>query len=218
MINDVQIATSPSGSQVSQGAQTTGISSDFNTFLTMLTAQIQNQDPLNPMDSSQYAVQLATFSGVEQQVQTNDLLRDLVGGGMSQIADYAGWVGMRARTDAPVQFNGTPVDVQFNLPAGIDTAELVVATQAGHELHRFAISKDASSLSWDGISPTGATLLEGSYKLSVETRSGGADPQVTPVTSYATVREVRTGPSGAEVVLDNGLSVSANTVQALRQP
>jgi len=43
----------------------------------MLTVQMQNQDPLNPVDSSDYAVQLATFSNVEQQVQTNDILREL---------------------------------------------------------------------------------------------------------------------------------------------
>lgn len=50
------------------------ISSDFQTFLKMLTAQIQNQDPLNPTPSDEFAVQLATFSSVEQQVRTNDLL------------------------------------------------------------------------------------------------------------------------------------------------
>ena len=44
------------------------ISSDFDTFLKMLTAQMQNQDPMKPIDSADYAVQLATFSGVEQQV------------------------------------------------------------------------------------------------------------------------------------------------------
>ena len=43
------------------------INSDFETFLKMLTAQMENQDPLNPIESSDYAVQLATFSGVEQQ-------------------------------------------------------------------------------------------------------------------------------------------------------
>ena len=53
------------------------ISSDFETFLKMLTTQMQNQDPLNPIESSDYAVQLATFSGVEQQVRTNQLLADL---------------------------------------------------------------------------------------------------------------------------------------------
>lgn len=46
-------------------------SSDFETFLKMLTTQIKNQDPLNPMEGTEFAVQLATFSGVEQQVMTN---------------------------------------------------------------------------------------------------------------------------------------------------
>jgi flagellar basal-body rod modification protein FlgD len=55
------------------------ISSDFNTFLRMLTVQMQNQDPLDPIDSADFAVQLATFSGVEQQVRTNELLGQLSG-------------------------------------------------------------------------------------------------------------------------------------------
>ena len=53
------------------------LASDFDTFLRMLTTQMQNQDPLNPIDSTDYATQLATFSGVEQQVRTNSLLADL---------------------------------------------------------------------------------------------------------------------------------------------
>lgn len=51
---------------------------DFTTFLTMLATQIKNQDPLNPMDGADFAVQLATFSGVEQQVQTNMLLQKII--------------------------------------------------------------------------------------------------------------------------------------------
>ena len=61
------------------------ISSDFETFLKMLTTQLQNQDPLDPVKSEDFAVQLATFSGVEQQVLTNDLLESL-GAQMSQVA------------------------------------------------------------------------------------------------------------------------------------
>lgn len=52
------------------------LSSDFEVFLQMLTAQMKYQDPLNPVDSTDYATQLATFSGVEQAVLTNDLLKN----------------------------------------------------------------------------------------------------------------------------------------------
>ena len=64
----------PAPAAAPQGAEKPKISSDFETFLRMLTVQMQNQDPLNPIQSSDFAVQLATFSGVEQQVRTNDLL------------------------------------------------------------------------------------------------------------------------------------------------
>ncbi|MDJ0822736.1 MAG: flagellar hook capping FlgD N-terminal domain-containing protein, partial [Paracoccaceae bacterium] len=83
--------------QTTQSNSGTTLSSDFETFLKMLTAQMQNQDPLNPVDSTDYATQLATFSSVEQQVLTNDLLRDLgasMGGNL--MSELGNWVGMEA--------------------------------------------------------------------------------------------------------------------------
>ena len=59
--------------------KSTVIGSDFDTFLKLLTTQMKNQDPLNPIDSTDYATQLATFSGVEQQTRTNQLLESLSG-------------------------------------------------------------------------------------------------------------------------------------------
>ena len=70
---------------------------------------MQNQDPLNPMDSADYAVQLATFSGVEQQVRTNQLLTDMqTRFQQSGMAEMAGWIGKEARSPAPVRFTGSP--------------------------------------------------------------------------------------------------------------
>ena len=88
------------------------ISSDFNTFLRMLTVQMKNQDPLDPIDSADYAVQLATFSGVEQQVKTNDLLAALSGQmAISGLAEMAGWVGREARAAMPGSFDGSPITI-----------------------------------------------------------------------------------------------------------
>ena len=69
----VGIASSP----IPEAPAKATIDSDFETFLIMLTTQMKIQDPLNPIDSSDFAVQLATFSSVEQQVKTNDLLASL---------------------------------------------------------------------------------------------------------------------------------------------
>lgn len=196
------------------------IGSDFNTFLTMLTAQIKNQDPLNPIDSSDYAVQLATFSGVEQQVQTNDLLRDMgAGSGLSGLADLAGWVGMEARVqDATVSFDGAPVDLYFDKPVGAKTSQLVVATAAGIEVQRLDITGAGVPVSWDGTALNGDPLASGSYTVQIESTNAAGTITQTPVETYAAVTEVRAGSEGAEVVLADGRVLAADDVTALRAP
>ncbi|WP_367648781.1 flagellar hook capping FlgD N-terminal domain-containing protein [Ruegeria arenilitoris] len=78
MISPTQSNTAtPAPNKSFNAAKTTGLASDFVTFLKMLTIQARNQDPLKPLDASEYASQLAQFSMVEQQVQTNDLLSTL---------------------------------------------------------------------------------------------------------------------------------------------
>ena len=123
---DVTSATSTPTASPATGSATK-ITSDFNTFLRMLTVQMQNQDPLNPIDSADYAVQLATFSGVEQQVRTNQLLADMQGK-FSQLgmAEMASWIGKEARSPAPVRYQGTPVTLSPNPAVGANRTVLVV--------------------------------------------------------------------------------------------
>ena len=112
---DVTSATSPTATAATASTGATAISSDFNTFLRMLTVQMQNQDPLNPIDSADYAVQLATFSGVEQQVKTNQLLADMQGKFQQLgMAEMASWIGKEARSAAPVSYDGSPVTLSPN--------------------------------------------------------------------------------------------------------
>ncbi|NNF91122.1 MAG: flagellar hook assembly protein FlgD, partial [Boseongicola sp.] len=103
-------AAQPNPSPAADREGSSALSSDFETFLLMLTTQMQNQDPLNPIESQDFAVQLATFSGVEQQVLSNELLETLATGmGLSGMSQLAGWVGMEARVTAPAAFDGTPI-------------------------------------------------------------------------------------------------------------
>src|SRR5271163_1212351 len=70
------------------------LSSDFNDFLQLLTTQLQNQDPLSPMDSTQFTAQLVAFTGVEQQIGTNSKLDTLIGIDQgSQLTDAANFIG-----------------------------------------------------------------------------------------------------------------------------
>jgi hypothetical protein len=107
-----QSLTQTARTETASARRSPALTSDFDTFLKMLTTQMQNQDPLNPMESTDFAVQLATFSGVEQQVLTNDLLKDLNGQftlmGMSQLS---AWVGKEARTNSDVWYDGRAIPI-----------------------------------------------------------------------------------------------------------
>jgi flagellar basal-body rod modification protein FlgD len=195
------------------------ISSDFNMFLRMLTVQMQNQDPLNPIDSTDYAVQLATFSGVEQQVRTNELLSQMQTHFTQMgLADMAGWIGKEARTDAPVRFVGTPVELMPTPVAGATEAVLVVRTETGALVARETIPIGQAPYLWLGADATGNPLPPGAYALSVESRSGDSAPTITPVQHYSPVVEARSGATGTMLVLASGVEVAADRVTGLRQP
>ncbi|MFD1807768.1 flagellar hook capping FlgD N-terminal domain-containing protein [Gemmobacter lanyuensis] len=83
------------------------LTSDFDTFLTLMTTQLQHQDPLKPVDSTEYLSQLASFSTVEQQSYTNNLLETLIAsfGGMG-LSQAAAWVGREARGIMPAHVAG----------------------------------------------------------------------------------------------------------------
>ena len=108
------------------------INSDFDTFLKMLTTQVENQDPLDPIKSEDYATQLAQFSAVEQQTKTNGLLEALNAQfGQMGMAELANWVGMEARVAAPASFDGGAISVAASPVTTADRAFLVVRDQSG---------------------------------------------------------------------------------------
>ena len=72
-------AVSNSQSAVSTSVGNQRLAESFDTFLVLLTTQMKNQDPLSPMDSGDFTQQIVQMTGVEQQLLTNDLLKQLVG-------------------------------------------------------------------------------------------------------------------------------------------
>lgn len=197
------------------------ITSDFETFLRMLTTQIRNQDPLNPVEASDYAVQLATFSNVEQQVLTNELLRGLSAQlGSGNLAQLGGWIGHEVLVSAPVWFDGAPVEIwPPDPPPGTQARFLVVSDPSGLELQRLALPSGGAGggpVEWAGMTADGAPLPAGLYHLAVE--SIGPDDSVDsqPVPAYARVDELRAGPEGPRLLLPGGVEVDMADVTALR--
>ena len=199
-------------------ATSAGLSADFDTFLKMLTAQMQNQDPLNPLDSTDFATQLATFSGVEQAIRTNDLLETLSARmGAGGVADLARWVGMEARSTAPVGFDGAPVTLAPDVPADVEAAEIVVRTEAGAVVERMPVAPGTDTIVWAGTTATGQPMATGIYAFTLETVTGG-DRQARPIEAYQRVREARTGEGGPLLVYGAGATGPSDGVTALRDP
>lgn len=197
------------------------ISSDFETFLRMLTVQMENQDPLNPIESQEFAVQLATFSGVEQQVRTNDLLASLAEslGGFA-VSEFSAWIGREARAAAPAFFDGTtPVSVIAPASENASSAELVVRDPAGSVIDRRAIPTSGGEFEWSGISRQGNPFLEGLYSFSVESTDAEGNVSQEPAEVYDTITEARlTGDGDVELVLAGGGVVQPADVSGLRLP
>lgn len=201
-----------------QGANGSVLSSDFETFLKMLTAQARFQDPLEPIDSTQYASQLAQFSAVEQQVLGNDLLTTLVDRmGAGDMASLAGWVGMSARSAALVEFEGSPLLLSPEPVANSDQAFLVVRDATGNEIQRIELLTSNESVEWAGVAEDGAPVPPGKYRFEVESFVDGALILSAPVETYSRVVEARmTASGGTELILEGGEAISPEQVTGLR--
>lgn len=213
-----QLAQTSVPTAQSAASSVADISSDFETFLKMLTVQLENQDPLNPVDSADYAVQLATFSGVEQQVQTNELLRDLVSQmGASGLTQIAGWVGMEARAATPAVFDGAPLTLAPDVATGATAAEIVVRNESGSVVQQFTISPTDQSITWAGVGADNAPLPPGLYRFETVSFDGDAELERRAAEVYSRVTEVQNDNGAATLILAGGARVTASDITALRE-
>ncbi len=194
------------------------LTADFETFLQLLTTQLKNQDPMNPMESTEYATQLATFSGVEQQVRTNELLETLSAGfgtlGMGQLGD---WIGMEAMAEMPVAFTGDPVVVEAQPAEEADRLELVVTDAAETVVQRVPIPLSDAPFAWTGQNLQGQYLPPGIYNLSVENWSGEDLVETRPATVRATIEEARLVDGRVNLTMEGGVTLPADAVLGVRR-
>ena len=214
--------TSPTLTPPSQLAATapqasTVLSSDFETFLKMLTAQARYQDPLEPIDSSEYAAQLAQFSMVEQQVLSNDLLTSLAAQlGAGNMAQTAGWIGMDALTTAPTYFDGTPVRITPDPAPSADEMFLIVRDSTGQEVQRLALPVSSQPFDWAGAATDGTPFPNGSYSFDIESRARGEVILSEPAETYGRITEARLSEGDPILILEGGAAILASSVIGLR--
>jgi flagellar basal-body rod modification protein FlgD len=218
-LNQITNPTLPSSTPTAPSDPSGVLGSDFEVFLQMLTAQAQYQDPLEPMDNSEYAAQLAQFSMVEQQVMTNDLMEQLMTTlGANNMSSAANWIGMEALVQGPVQYDGTPVTISPNPPITADQVDLIVSNAQGKEVQRIQIPTSSDPFSWTGLNASGNPLPNGEYTFEIESSAQGEVLITEPALSYSRVTEARIEEGETLLVLESGYMITANNVAGLREP
>ncbi len=191
MVDLISFVPSPAtGSGANGAASTASLSSNFDTFLTILTAQIQNQDPLQPMDSSQFTEQLVQFSGVEQQIRVNTQLETLIKATNSGAgASLSGYLGQEAEIDsAGAQYTGEPVHWRYELPSDAKSTTVTVTNAAGKVLYSKTGELTAGShdFVWNGELNAGGTASEDQpYWISVVSEDANSKA-ITPIHTLVT--------------------------------
>jgi len=183
--------TVPNASQATTDRTT--LADNFNTFLTLLTSQLQNQDPLSPMDSTAFTQQLVQFSGVEQQIRTNQTLEGLVTQYQAASAGAAlSYLGKDAIIEADDTYlAGGQANWAYNLPEAADNITLNVKDAHGRVVYSTNGVKATGDhlFSWDGTTTSGATAPNGVYTLEVDAHNAAG----TSINSTTTVRETIMG-------------------------
>lgn len=212
----MEVMSVKDGSATPDLASPVGETSDFETFLRMLTTQIQNQDPLSPMQADQFADQLASFTMVEQQTLTNQRLQSLIEAlSHNGLAGYSGLVGRTAVHEGPFEFSGLPVDLEIGGMSGApEDAILVLLDEQGEIVAEQAVPAGQSRLSWDGAGSDGQVLTPGPYQAELRRGSDGARLDIQVATAFV-VEEVL---FGAEVALrlEDGSVIPEWAVSRLR--
>jgi flagellar basal-body rod modification protein FlgD len=172
----------------------TTLADNFDTFLSILTAQIQNQDPLEPLDSSQFTQQLVQFSGVEQQIRANQQLETLIAATRSNAgAALSGYLGAEAElSSAGAHYRGDPVKWRYALPKDAATSTVTITDGKGKVVFSTAGARTAGTheFEWDGRLNGGGTADDDSvyYINAIATDADGAT-----ITPSHTLRAVITG-------------------------
>ena len=208
-------ATSPG---TSSGNAMNQLSGNFDTFLKLLTTQLQHQDPTAPMDTAQFTQQLVQYSQVEQQIDTNSNLQTLISQGTSQSASYAtGYLG-KIVTVAGGEGSLTKGQAQwtYNLATAATSAAITITDAKGNTVYNGSGPTAAgnNTVTWNGVDNAGNQLPDGTYTLAVKAQAGG-QTVTSSITSVGTVSEVDMS-KGAPQLLIGSMEVPLSSISSVR--
>jgi flagellar basal-body rod modification protein FlgD len=167
-----------SNTGTSSSSALTSLAGNFNDFLSLLTTQLQNQDPTSPMDTSQFTSQLVQFTGVAEQITANSTLSQILAVGQTQqLTQASGMVGDQvAFTGGTLALQNGAAQVDFQTTSA-EPVQITVTNSAGVTIGSQTVNaaSGANTWTWNGTSSYGSQLPDGAYNVTV-TAAGNTLP------------------------------------------
>jgi len=213
------LAAPPATAAPSVSEASATLTADFETFLKLLTTQMQFQDPLNPVDNTEFVAQLAQFSTVEQAIASNETLgrieTALTGGGVGAFADL---LDREVLSDQGVDFLAGSVEVvPPPPPSAASSGTLVVRGAGGVPVREIAFEPGTDGLRWDGETADGVLAPAGVYRFEAKYVDAVGAETVLPAEAWSRVVEVqRDAAAGATLKLAGGGQIGADAITAIR--
>lgn len=215
----MEIASTTTGSSGNTAALRT-LTDDFDTFLTLLTTQLQNQDPLDPMDSSEFTNQLVMFSDLEQQITQTGKLDDILAAQTAaQAAGAVGYLGKTVQAKAPFTvLDGSSALIPYELPAGATTASIAILDDTGSIIYVEQIdpTPGAAEFTWDGTNKNGAQQPDGTYGVSLVALDEGNIPVDGTVAFFTATADEIVTENGTLLLQMGGIGVSLSDVVSIK--
>jgi flagellar basal-body rod modification protein FlgD len=205
--------TTNAAAAATQSAATSKLGADFNMFLKLLTAQMQNQDPLDPMDTAQYTQQLVQYSQVEQSIEQTTTLKSMLSAmGTQNLTQASSLVGRQVETDSATSglSAATPAQWTWSAPREVASMTATIKDDKGRIVETRSMEGGASagSMVWDGTTSTGRTMGAGNYTIELKgLDANGNDVAVTPH-AVGKVTDVQLANGNVQVTV-NGQTVNA---------
>lgn len=192
------------------------LSSNYDTFLTLLTSQLQNQDPLQPTDTAEFTKQLVQYSQVEQSIKTNDKLDNVISainnGQPNQALSYIGKVVEIQSNGISLQDGKAHLTVSTDTPSSSAVFEITDA-RTGRTIRTIELSKFAGTqdVNWDGRDSNGNQVPDGTYRGTAKIVGPDGKDVAAQVASFGRVTGVDLTGTEPHLVLGN-LPITLNNV------
>lgn len=217
-------STNSTGGALTQ-AMTGGKTMGRDEFLTLLVAQLKNQDPLKPQENSAFVAELAQFSSLEQAIGMNDRLDMLAlqqrGLANSQVVSMVGQQATVKGAIVSLEGNGVGTQVAFELEGNTESTTITIANQAGQIVRTIEVGarpEGLTTITWDGRDNAGNVQPKGPYAVAVSTKGANGSPVGVTQQTTAVIDSVSFDQGYPVLHLENGVSVPVADLIRVQSP